>query len=75
MLVNWLPWMPFCLSSGGWKLIDRAPALADEGEDLSCDVALDAANGLELGVALSDALCDLGFGPGIGAKAADGNDV
>src|SRR3954452_5622099 len=74
-LVNWLPWMPFCLSSGDWELIDLAPALADEGEDLACDVALDTANGLELGVALGDALCDVGLGPGIGPKAADGNDV
>jgi hypothetical protein len=46
-LVNWLPWMPFCLSSGDRELIDLAAALADEGEDLACDVAFDAANGFE----------------------------
>lgn len=45
--VNWLPWMPFCVSSGNWELIDLAAALADEGKDLACDVAFNAANGLE----------------------------
>ena len=33
--VNWLPWMPFCLSSGDWELIDLAPALARACEFLS----------------------------------------
>ncbi len=28
-LVNWLPWMPFCVSSGDSELINFAPALAD----------------------------------------------
>ena len=74
-LVNWLPWMPFCLSSGDWKLIDLASALADEGEYLTCDVAFDAANGFEFGVAFSDAFGDVGLGPGIGPQTADGNDM
>src|SRR5215217_2809260 len=73
--VNWLPWMPFCLSSGDWELIDLAPALANEGEDLACDVALDASNGFEFGVSLGDALCDVGLGSGIGPEATDGDDV
>src|SRR5215218_1606679 len=70
-----LPWMPFCLSSGDWELIDLAPALANEGEDLACDVALDASNGFEFGVSLGDALCDVGLGSGIGPEASDGDDV
>ena len=67
--------MPFCLSNGDRELIDLASALADEGEDLACDVALDAANGLEFGVALGDTLGDVSLGPGVGSKAADGDDV
>src|SRR5215470_14786489 len=71
--VNWLPWMLFCSSSGEWKPIRLAPALVDEAEDLSCNVAFDAANGFEFGVALGDTLCDVGLGSAISPKAADGN--
>jgi hypothetical protein len=41
--------MPFYVSSGDWELIDFAPALVDEREYLTCDVAFDAANGFEFG--------------------------
>ena len=66
--------MPFYLSSGD-LLVDLASTLSDEREDFAGDVALQAANGLELGVALGDALCDIGLGFGVGPKPADGDDV
>jgi hypothetical protein len=67
--------MPFCLSSGDLRPIDLLSSLADEGEDLSRDVALEAPNGLELGMALGDTLCDIALGAGVGAKPSDGDDV
>src|SRR4051794_34438640 len=67
--------MPFCLSSGCAAQVDLAPALADEREHLTGDVALHAANGLELGMAIGDALGNVGLRPGLGPKSADGDDV
>src|SRR5271170_3757717 len=49
-LVNWLPWTPFCLSSGDSRRIDFLAALRDEREDLSCEVALQGSNGVEFGM-------------------------
>src|SRR3954447_4154028 len=54
--VYWLPWTPFCLSSSDSRLIDLPLALLDERKHLTCDVASEAADRLQLGVALADAL-------------------
>src|SRR5436190_12917883 len=54
-LVNWLPWMPFCLSSGDLGLIDRLVAPHDEGEDLAGDVAFHGPKGLKLRMPFSNA--------------------
>src|SRR6185312_3520347 len=56
------PRTPFCLSSGDPALVDLPLSVADEREHLACDVALEAPNGLQLGMPLSDALCDIGLG-------------
>jgi hypothetical protein len=56
-------------------LADLASSLADQGEDLSCDVPLETPDGLEFGMALRDALCDMGLGARIASKTADGDDV
>src|SRR5215204_1929099 len=69
------PRTPFCLSSGDPALVDLPLSVADEREDLARDVALEAPEGLELGMTLGDALCDVGLGAGIGPKPADGDDV
>jgi hypothetical protein len=60
--------MPFCLSSGDLPLVDLAAPFSDERENLARDVALQAAEGLELGVAFSDAFRDVGLGLGIGPR-------
>ncbi len=62
-LVYWLPWSPFCLSSGDLGLVDRGVAARDQVEDLASDVALQGPNGFELRVPFSDAFghVDLGF--------------
>ena len=49
-LVNWLPWTPFCLSSGDAGLIDLPVASCDDVEDLAGDVALEGANSIEFGM-------------------------
>src|SRR5215204_6227008 len=69
------PRMPFCLSSGDPALVDFPSSVADESEHLARDVALQAPNGLQLGMTFGDALCDVGLGAGIGPKPADGDDV
>src|SRR5215217_3397461 len=69
------PQTPFCLSSGDPALVDLPLSVADESEHLARDVALEAPNGFQLGMTLSDALCDIGLGAGIGPKPADGDDV
>src|ERR1700677_253499 len=46
-LVNWLPWTPFCLSSGDSRGVDLPASLSDEGEDLSSKVTLQGSNGVE----------------------------
>jgi hypothetical protein len=45
------PRTPFCVSSGDSCLVDLASALVDQSEQLARDVALQAANCLQLGVA------------------------
>src|SRR5690242_9824906 len=69
------PLMPFCLSMGNLELVDLAMALPEEGEELARDVALEAADGLELRVALSDAPGDVSLGPRVCPQPADGDDV
>src|ERR687898_1523288 len=69
------PRTPFCVSSGDRALVDLASALADQREQLARDVALQAADRLELGMALGDALGHVGLGPRIRPKPADGDDV
>src|SRR5215204_2464742 len=69
------PRTPFCLSSGDPALVDLPLSVADESEHLARDVALEAPNGFQLGMTLSDALCDISLGAGIGPKPADGDDV
>src|SRR5919197_4109359 len=66
--------MPFCLSSSD-LLVDLASTLADEQEDFARNVALQAPDGFELGVALGDAPCDISLRSGVGPKPADGDDV
>src|ERR687898_2738213 len=69
------PRTPFCVSSGDRALVDLASALADQREQLARDVALQAADRLELGMALGDALGHVGLGSRIRPKPADGDDV
>src|SRR3954463_9431791 len=71
----WTLRMPFCLSSGGSTLVDLSSAMGDEREDLAGDVALDAADRLELGVAFGNALGDIGLGSGVRPEPANGDDV
>jgi hypothetical protein len=59
------------MSSGDGCLVDLAPALTDQREQLACDVALQAVDRLQLGVALGDALRDVGFGPRLCPQPAD----
>ena len=66
-LVNWLPWTPFCLSSGDLGLIDRLVAPHDEGEDLAGDVALQGPNGFKLRMPFGNAFGHVGLGFRIGA--------
>ena len=63
------------MSSGELRLIDLLLSLADQGEDLARDVALQAPDGLELGMAFGDALCDIGLGSWVGPEPTDGDDV
>src|SRR5438270_13385317 len=65
-LVNWLPWTPFCLSSGDLGLIDRLVAPHDEGEDLAGDVAFQGPNGFKLRMPFSNAFGHIFLGFRIG---------
>ena len=60
-LVNCEPWTPFCLSSGDAALIDLFVAPGDDVEDLTGDVAFEGSDGIEFGMSLGDALCDVGL--------------
>src|SRR3954447_12421239 len=55
----WTLRTPFCLSSGDPALDDLPLSVADQSECLARDVAFQAPNGLELGMTLGDALCDI----------------
>jgi hypothetical protein len=47
--VNWLPWTPFCVSSGRcWWSVDLVLSGADYAEDFAGDVTLEHPNGNEL---------------------------
>jgi hypothetical protein len=46
----WLPWTPFCLSSGNSRGVDFLATLRDEREDLSRKVAFQGSNGVEFGM-------------------------
>src|SRR5512140_3522586 len=54
VLVNWLPWTPFCLSSGDSRGVDLPASPSDEGEDLSGKVTLQGSNGVEFGMPFCD---------------------
>ena len=56
-------------------MVDFPLSLTDQREDLARDVALQASDGFELGVAFGNTLRDVGLGPGIGPKPSDGDDV
>src|SRR5271155_736170 len=71
----WLPRTPFCLSSGDSRGVDFLSPLRDEREDLSGEVALQGANGVELGMPFGESARDVVLGPLVGAQAADGDDV
>src|SRR5215213_8996925 len=70
-LVYWQPWMLPYESSGSWE----RRGFAHEVVDLAGEVALDAADGLELGVALGGLAGDIGLGLGVNAHAGDGGHV
>jgi hypothetical protein len=59
--VNWLPWTPFCLSSGYAGLIDLPVTLRDDVEDLARDVSLEGPDCVELGMSFGDAPGDIGL--------------
>src|SRR5919202_4820016 len=69
------PRTPFCVSSDNASLVDRPVPLRDERVHLTRDVAFEAANRLQLGMAFGDALCDVGLRPGVRPQSADGDDV
>ena len=71
----WLPWTPFCLSSGDAGLIDLLVPLRDQREHLASEVALEGTNGIELGMSLGDALRHVGFCLRVCAEATNGDDV
>ncbi len=56
-------------------MVDLAPTLRDEREDLPGDVALHAPSRFELGRPLADSPRDIGLGPEVSPKPADGNDM
>src|SRR3954449_6296198 len=69
------PRTPFCLSSSDSRLIDLLLALLDEHEHLTRDIAFEAADRLQLGMALADALGHVCLSARLGPQPADGDDV
>ena len=63
------------MSSRDAGLVDRLPPPGDEREYLTGDVALQAADRFQLGVAFCDAAGHIRFGPLIGSQSPDGDDV
>src|SRR5271154_6020681 len=74
-LAYWLPWTPFCLSSGDSRGVDFLAALRDEREDLSGEGALQGSNGVEVGMSFGESASDVVLGPLVGSQATDGDDV
>src|SRR3954451_4788321 len=70
-----IPRTPFCVSSGDGCLIDLSRALTHQNEQFARDVTLQAADCLQLGVALGDAFRHVGLGPRFRPQPADGDDV
>ena len=66
-LVNWLPWTPFCLSSGDSCGVDLPATPSDEREDLSGEVTLQGSNGVEFGMPFCDPSSDVVLGPVVGS--------
>jgi hypothetical protein len=73
--VNWLPWTPFCLSSGDTRCVDFLAALRDEREDLSGEVALQGSNGVEFGMPFCYPTSNVVLGSLVGPQASDGDYV
>src|SRR6476660_85804 len=73
--VYWLPWTPFCVSSGDAGPVDLALSLHNEREHLACDVAFEAPDCLQLGMAFGDALGHVHLRARIRPQPADGDDV
>src|SRR5215212_7033278 len=64
-----------CLSSSDSRLIDFLLALLDEHEHLTCNVAFEAADRLQLGMALADALGHVRLSASLRPQPADSDDV
>src|SRR3954451_21790039 len=69
------PRTPFCASSDNASLVDRPVPLRDERVHFTRDVAFEAADRLQLGMAFGDALGDVGLRPDVRPQPADGDDV
>jgi hypothetical protein len=67
MLTYCDPRTPFCVSSRDSGLVDRLPPPGDEREHLTGDVALQATDRFQLGVAFCDAAGHIRLGPLIGS--------
>ena len=74
-LVNWLPWTPFCLSSGDLRRVDLPAPLSDERKDLSGEVTLQGSNGVELGMPFCYSTSNVALGPLVGPQLSDGDNV
>jgi hypothetical protein len=63
------------LSSADLAVNDLTSSVTDQGVDFSCNVALKASDSLELGMTIGDTPGDIGFGLGVGPKAANRDDM
>ena len=50
-------------------------SLFDQREHLACDVALQASDGFELGMAFGNTLCDISLRARVSPEPTDGDDV
>src|SRR4051794_14371039 len=71
----WTPRMPFCLSSSDAGLVNLPLPLRNEREHLTCDVAFEAPDGLQLGMTFGNAVGHVRLRPRIRPQPADGNNV
>src|SRR3954452_19329572 len=69
------PRMPFCLSSSDAGLVNLPLPLRNEREHLTCDVAFEAPDGLQLGMTFGKAFGHVRLRPRIRPQPADGDDV